>query len=479
MTRQSENKTGHGLFAQPPSPADALFAKGRDCMREGHTGEAEDTFREALRLRPAFAEAHANLGLLLEQRGMAADAEAHYRQAILHDPRSGEAHLNLGALLIKAKRLEEAQAHCRQAVDLLPGDPAAWLNLGALQTCRKEEAAAEESLRRAIAIDPTYRLASFNLAYLLLRQGRFEEGWQCLEARDWYARLEQSLPCPRWRGEPLAGKSLLIGLEAGHGDMIQFGRYAAVLKKTLAPRHITILCHPALKTLFKTLDGVDAVFGADETIPDAPWDFWTPPLSLPYCCATRLDSILADLPYLHADGKRAEHWSSIIDNASDPSDLRVGLVWKGNPLFESDADRSLPGLETLLPLGAVAGVRLFSLQKGMGEEEAANPPKGLELIDLGREIKDFADLAAIMVHLDLVISVDTAAAHLAGALARPCWVLLPDYRTDWRWLTDRIDSPWYPGVMSLFRQGRDGNWRPVIAEVARALAERAKAHKDP
>jgi hypothetical protein len=378
--------------------------------------------------------------------------------------------VNLGVLLTNQKRFEEAEAAYRRALELTPDSPSAWLNLGALQTCRKQEKEAELSYRKAIKLDPNYRLAYFNLSYLHLRQGRFEEGWRCLEARNWYAHLERTIPCPRWRGESLQGRSLLIGFEAGHGDMIQFCRYAAILK-TQGASHITMICHPALKTLFSTIDSVDAVFAFDETIPSSEWDFWTPPFSIPYYCQTRLNSIPADIPYLKADKTLVERWSSVLSRECVSTDVRVGLVWKGNANFENDADRSLPSLKTLDPLGAIKGVRFFSLQKLVAEDEAASPPAGLPLVNLGPKISDFADSAAIVMNLDLVICVDTAIAHLAGAIGKDCWVLLPDYKTDWRWLTGRSDSPWYPSRMRLFRQPSMGDWATVIAEVCMALKQ--------
>ena len=441
-------------------------------MADGDALRAEACFREALRLVPDLAEAHANLGLLLDQAGMQAGAEIRYLHSIACNPNLGQTHLNLGVLLTHQKRFAEAEAAYRRALELMPESTAAWSNLGVLQACRKQEAEAERSYRTAMALDADYPLARFNLSYLLLRQGRFEEGWRCLEARNWYAPFEQHLACPRWRGEPLDGKSLLIGFEAGHGDMIQFCRYAAVLKTRGAAR-ITVICHPALKTLFATLDGVDSAIAYDEPLPASDWDFWTPPLSIPFHCQTRLDSIPATLPYLRAGKQKLECWSPLVIGNSVPTDLRIGLVWKGNPRFENDADRSLANLEILAPLGAIAGVRFFSLQKEAGEDEAENPPAGLPLVNLAPQIADFADTAAIVANLDLVISVDTAVAHLAGAMGKACWILLPDYKTDWRWLSGRSDSPWYPGVMRLFRQPRMGDWTTVVAEVGTDLQDLA------
>lgn len=452
-------------------PAEALCFDGNRHLAAGDAAAAEACFRLALGLDPDCAEAHANLALLLDQGGRLEEAESHYRQSLRLDPDCGQTHLNLGALLANLKRFDEAELAYLRAVELMPDAPAAWSNFGVLLACRKHERTAELCYRKAIALDPEYRLAYFNYAYLLLRQGRFDEGWACFEKRDWYRQLERRMPCPRWQGEAVAGRSLLIGFEAGHGDMIQFCRYASVLRADGAAR-VDILCHPALKTLFATLDGIDAVYAFDEALPLLRWDWWTPPLSLPFYCRTRLDSIPARLPYLQPDTARRQAWAAELERVTPPAHLRVGLVWKGNPRFENDADRSLPGLAALEPFGAIAGVRWFSLQKGAGEDEAANAPAGLPLADPGPRLHDFADTAALIANLDLVIGVDTAVMHLAGALAKPCWLLLPDYKTDWRWLAGRADSPWYPGVMRLFRQARMGDWAGVIAEVTAALADR-------
>ena len=456
--------------------AEELFNEGTRHMSAGCDGEAEACFREAIRLEPQLAQAHTNIGLLLEQKGELAQAEHHYLQAISADPGRGRVHLNLGVLLAEQKRFAEAEAAYLRALELIPDSPAAWSNLGVLQACRKQEKEAERSYRQAMALDPNYRLAYFNLSYLLLRQGRFEEGWLCLEARDWYAQLEKNIHCPRWRGESLQGRSLLIGFEAGHGDMIQMCRYAALLKAQGAAR-ITLICHPALKTLFTSLTSVDQVFAYDETFPTAQWDFWTPPFSIAYHCQTRIDSIPAEIPYLRADDKLSEKWTAVMAGECLFSDLRVGLVWKGSACFENDADRSLPHLDTLEPLGQIPQVRFFSLQKGAGEDEAANPPVGLPLVNLGPQISDFADSAAITMNLDLIICVDTAIAHLAGAMGKDCWVLLPDYKTDWRWLTKRGDSPWYPRRMRLFRQPPGGKWDEVIAQLCLALRKLATSHR--
>ena len=431
-------------------------------MAGGDSVAAEECFRDAIRRAPDFAEAHANLALLRERAGQTAEAEALYRRAIVLNPDHAQVHLNLGALLAGGKRFAEAEAAYRCALELDPHYPGAWSNLGVLLACIKREREAEECYRQALVFEPDHANARFNLAYLLLRQGRYREGWSCLEARDWYGVLAARFPCPRWQGERVAGKALLIGIEAGHGDMIQFCRYAAMVKEQGAAR-VDLVCHPALKTLFETLAGVDDVISLADELPARHWDFWVPALSLPFHCDTRVDTIPARLPYLSADPERMARWAPLLPT----SGLRVGLVWKGNPRFENDADRSLPGLQTLAPLGTVAGVGFVSLQKGAGEEEA--PAPGLAVTDLGSRIDDFADTAAIVAQLDLVICVDTAIAHLAGALGKPVWVLLPWFKTDWRWRAAGDASPWYPGVMRLFRQ-EAGDWAPVVERLADELA---------
>lgn len=446
--------------------AEELFHEGVRRMGAGDSLGAEESFRSALRLHGGFAEAHANLALLLDQGSQWVEAETHYRQALELSPQQTQTLLNLGVMLVAQKRFAEAEAAYRRALALDPESPSGWSNLGVLLACMKREDEAEHCYRHVMTMAPAYRKAPFNLAYLLLRQGRYDEGWRCFEQRDGYLALERYLQaCPRWRGEPLPGKSLLVGFEGGHGDMIQFCRYVALTKAQGAKR-ITVLCHPGLKSLFATLAGADEILAIDETVPTTGWDCWTPLLSFPFFFGTRLDTIPAQIPYLSTDPMRVRQWGEVLGMPT--ATRRVGLVWKGNPLFENDADRSLPSLATLAPLGEVVGVQYVSLQKGGGEDEIGER-SSLVTLNLGPRLADFADTAAVLEHLDLIITVDTAVAHLAGALGKPCWVLLPDYRADWRWLTGREDSPWYPGVMRLFRQTAGGDWAPVVARVKAAL----------
>lgn len=443
--------------------AEALFHEGNRHLADGRLTDAGQCFENALALAPDLAEAQANLAIVLERQGMVDAAEAAYRRALDLNPGHLQIYLNLGVLLTNGKRFRDAEAIYRQALAQTPDAPAAWSYYGVMLACAKREMEAESCYQTALQLDPDYRPARFNLAYLQLRQGRLAEGWASLEARDRYDNLRRHFNFPRWRGEALSGETIVIGFEAGHGDMIQFARYASLLKR-MGAAEVALICHPGLQRLFGTLAGVDRLLAVGEDIPTEGWDFWTPPLSLPHYCRTTLDTIPASVPYLSAEPAGIADWAARLSG----NGRRVGLVWKGNPRFENDADRSLPDLSVLAPLGGLAGIDFISLQKGTGEDEALAPPPDLHLQAFGGQLTDFADTAALIANLDLVISVDTAVAHLAGALGKPCWVLLPDFRTDWRWLTGRNDSPWYPSLR-LFRQPAGGDWLPVVSEVQQAL----------
>lgn len=440
-----------------------LFFDGCELMEAGNLPDAKSCFEQVLQIAPLCAEAHANLGLLLEKQGDDILAETCYRRSIALEPGHPEAHLNLGALLARTKHFDEAETELLTAIELKPHGAEAWTDLGVLYACTGREAEAERCHRTAIFLDPSFDLASFNLSYLLLGQGRFEEGWQRFEHRNWYAGIAEYLQMPRWNGEDLSGKSLLICFEMGLGDMIQFCRYAAVLKSAGAAR-ITLVCHPPLKSLLSSLDGIDSVVDYDEPLAPSGHDFWTPLLSIPRLCKTRLDNIPAQIPYLFAQPERVEKWHRLVPSHG----FRVGLVWRGNPLFENDQDRSLCSIDLLAPLWDVDGASFVGLQKGGGEQEI--PANGLPFVALGAKLEDFTDTAALVYCLDLVICVDTAVAHLAGALGKPCWVMLPAYKPDWRWLKSRSDTPWYPGTMTLYRQQQMGDWQPVIAQIAQDLA---------
>jgi Tfp pilus assembly protein PilF len=446
--------------------AEQWFFEGNRHLASGDAAHAEACFRRAVSLSPMLAEAHANLGWLLDEAGERDEAEAFYRRALAINASQLQIHLNYGAFLARLQRFDEAERRYAAAIAIEPSSAPAWSNLGALyaQMGRLEDG--EVCCRKSLALDPGYAKAHINLSYLCLRQGRFEEGLQHYEWRTWQFGLQTRVDCPRWDGRPMVGKSILVGHEGGHGDVIQFSRYVTRLKSQGVGR-VTLLSPPALRSLLESLEGVDEVLASDQPLPRTGWDCWTSMMSLPHHCGTRVDSIPAQWPYLSPDEGKLATWRLRLPDKG----LRVGLVWKGSANFENDADRSLPSLHVLAALGLVQGVEFVSLQKGQGEEEAVHPDRPFPMTHLGTDIETFADTAAIVASLDLVICVDTAVAHLAGSLGTPCWVLLPCHMPDWRWLDRRRDSPWYPDVMRLFRQTTRGDWAGAVTEVRLALEQ--------
>jgi Flp pilus assembly protein TadD len=482
--REAEALFRHSLAVEPDNPA-TLSQLGLLLAATRRPIEAEACQRRALALDADHPAAHTQLGLLLHETARLGEALPHLRRAVALAPLRAEVHSNLANLLAQLGEEIEAEASLRQALALDPGSAAAHCNFGVLLADQRRDTDAEQHFRDALALRPAHALARLNLSCLLLAQGRFDEGWQLHEARH-----DPSLPdngigapnvaLPRWEGESLHGRALLIWPEQGLGDQIQFSRFVPALA-ALGARRITLVCQRPLRRLFESLPGVSAVIAADvvdNTFQVDPaalsgHDCWTFPLSLPRLLGTDLSTLpQAPIPYLRAAPEAVSAWqqraaSEEASGATRP--LRVGLVWRGNPLHNNDAQRSLPGLQTLAPLGSVPGVRFISLQTGRAAQAADDAPPALPLSNWGRDLTDFADTAAALAAIDLLICVDTSIAHLAGALARPCWVLLPHFKTDWRWLRDRGDSPWYAGGMRLFRQVERGHWRPVIQRVRDAL----------
>lgn len=461
-----------------PDHADTWSNFGNLLQAQRRPEQAEAAYRRAIALRPGYAEALSNLGVLLKSQKRPHEAEAAYRRAIAASPEYAEAWSNLGVLLLDEKRLAEAEGACRRAIAIRPTYADAWVNLGNLLQIARRSSDAEAAYRRAIAINPGSADAHWNLSLLLLKRGQFGAGWRGHEARYSPRRKNRKMSPPsvvpgaslpkQWQGEALSGRSLLIWPEQGLGDELQFVRYMPMLK-ALGLRHLTLVCKPPLQELFAANALADSVLGSDDWRPElaAEFDYWCYLLSLPLHFGTTLENLPATLPYLRPEPERVTRWAKRLPAAR----FRIGLVWKGSPTHRNDANRSLPSLATLAPLWSISGLEFISLQKGCGEDEAGAPPAMQPLLHLGGSMANLADSAAVVSQLDLVISVDTAVAHLAGALGKPCWLLLPEHGTDWRWLEQRSDSPWYPEVMRLFRQSADGDWDGVVAQVVAALGE--------
>jgi tetratricopeptide (TPR) repeat protein len=373
----------------------------------------------------------------LQAEGRLEQALALWDEITAAAPRSPEAFGNRAGVLLELGRLEEAEASTRRALALKPHAAWAHYRLGRAHALARRFAEAEAAYRAALSLDPADPKARLALGQLHLALGDTARGWPLYEARTEIAdQNARKLDRPgEWRGEPLAGKSLLVWPEQGFGDQIQFARFVPMLAAMGA--QVTLAVPPELMALFRSLE-VRLIAQTPAPPPDLATGYWTLLLSIP----GRLGIGLGDLPappYLAPPPDRRGRWAGKVPAGT------VGVVWRGRPTHRNDSRRSLPSPEILRPL-AEAGARL---------------------LDLTEPIGDFADLAAVVEQLDLVVTVDTAMAHLAGALGKRGFVLLPGFRTDWRWLEERSDSPWYPSL-SLFRQALEGPWEPAVQALVQA-----------
>jgi tetratricopeptide (TPR) repeat protein len=452
-------------LAGNPEYGEAYFNLGKLQVDRDKLREAEVMYRAALVADPKLVQAHHHLGSLLNLLKRFDEAEVSLRHALTLAPHLPDIHTSLGSTLIETDRYVDAEAACRTALAFQDDSANALHTLGIALYRQGRTDEAEAAYRRALEIRPDLASAKFGLAALLLQAQRYDEGWPLYEARhersDGQKRAKApDVTCPRWQGEPLAGKSLLIWREQGFGDALQFGRYIATLKAQGVAR-LTFACPPALSRLFRSVEGVDEVLDTLAAVSQGQYDYWTFLLSVPGLLD---DKTLPSAQFIAADAGLVDAWRGRL---ADLPGRKIGLVWKGNPKHVNDHKRSLPSLDTLAPLWDVSNASFVSLQKGAGEDEASYMPAERPILPLGTDLADFADAAAVVAQLDLVISVDTAIAHLAGALGKPCWVMLPATDNEWRWTHARTGpaSPWYPDTMRVFRQAEPGDW----AQVAQAL----------
>ncbi|WP_459863353.1 tetratricopeptide repeat protein [Endothiovibrio diazotrophicus] len=425
----------------------------------GEVSGALESAERALRLTPDAPDVQYNRANALRAAGRLEEACTGYRQALALRPDYLTAANNLGVTLEQLGRLDEAKEVLLALLAAMPGFLDARNNLGKVLFLSGDLAGAEAAFDEVLRHRPDDPEANLNRGMLHLLQGRFAEGWPLYE---WRAAVPgagvQSLAGEPWRGEPLDGGVLLLYAEQGFGDTLQFIRYLPQVIERCAGRVVLLVPRP-LTPLLRGLPGVERVIDEREPLP--PYQRQAALPSLPGLFASDAASIPARLPYLPVPPPLR---SPLAEALADRGRPRIGLVWAGNPGHHNDHNRSLPP-SLLAPLLAVAEVSWVSLQKGRAEADA--PP---QVLPVGGLLEDFADSAALLGELDLLITVDTAVAHLAGGLGRRVWVLLP-LVPDWRWLTEREDSPWYPGVMRLFRQRRFGDWAEVVERVAEALRE--------
>jgi tetratricopeptide (TPR) repeat protein len=483
----------HAL-ALAPNLAEIHNNLGNALQRKGEIDQAIESYRRAISIRPAFPEAHFNLGNALHKKQRWDDAITAYHKALSLRPNYPDAYLNLGIALFEKGDLEQAIAAYRRALELHPDMTEAHANLGRalLRLSRHDQAIAEftralamrpdqpdvehdlgNALREAGRLDeaigayqrslstrPEFPDSHFGLGWTYLLKGDFERGWAEYE---WRAKLQDAAPHtrqfsePRWQGEDLRGRRILLHAEQGFGDTLLAFRFVPLV--TARGGRVVVQCPAPLLPLLAAQSGIEQAIEDGQPIP--PVDVQCPLMSLPGVFTTSLETIPATVPYIHAPLDLVEMWRKRLDESTGV--INVGLAWSGKPV---PPNRSVP-LATLAPLAQFPGVRWHSLQVGAAATEARTPPAGMKLTDWSRQLTDFAQTAGLIANLDLMITIDTAVAHLAGAMGKPTWLML-QYAPDWRWQRSRADSPWY-ATMRLFRQPRPGDWGEVISRIAAEL----------
>lgn len=451
------------ILAEKPDFGPALFNLANLLCETDRTEEGMPVYEEAVRRHPDMVEAMVNLANLWARRGRVDEALSMFHEALRKRPGMPEALVNLGNALYEHKGdLEGAERCFEQAVKNAPTYRDALNNLANIYMNQGRQAEAEQLMRRMLDLFPDSQLVHGTAAGLFLSAGKLEEGWAHFEWR-W---LRTNLPVPlrdfgkpEWQGEDISDKTILLHHEQGLGDSIQFVRFAADV--AARARHVILEVPPNLRALYRCIKGVTlATYG--EPVP--PFDVHLAIMSVPFVLGIAIDTIPAPIPYLFADPERVEMWRDRLPQGG----FRIGIVWQGKAGVSVDRGRSY-ALEHLAPVARIPGVTLVSLQKGYGLDQLDKLPDGMRVVTLGEDFDAgndaFLDTAAVMQHMDLIISSDTSVAHLAGALGRPVWVPLK-YAPDWRWLTEREDCPWYPTSMRLFRQRHTGDWTHLFERLA-------------
>ncbi len=460
---------GQAVRLRPDFPQ-AYYNLANVLRSSGRLEEAVESYRRAIELKGDYANAYVNLAMTVKDLGRTEEAAGNYKKAICLKPDYFQAHNNLGIALKELGRLDEAIESYAEAVRLRPDYAEAHNNMGIALHARGKHDKALAACERAIELKPDYAQAHWNRSLILLLKGRFEEGW-----REYRWRRETNLAAfayphkldkPLWDGKSFVGKRLLIHYEQGLGDNMQFIRYLPMVKRLGGT--VVFETPKSMYKLLQSFEGIDELLTAlPKSPPDVEFDVHASLMDLPGIFGTTSETIPADVPYIHADPDRIAHWRQRITGDG----FKVGLVWAGRPTGRNEVlslqHRSC-SLEHFTLLADVPGVGLYGLQKGPAAAQVDKLPRRILVENLGEQFVDFADTAAAIANLDLVISIDTSVAHLAGAMGKPVWILLKT-DADWRWLPDREDSPWYP-TMRLFRQRRAGDWDEVMKRVATELS---------
>lgn len=426
--------------------------------KERRTEQALNAFDKALEIQPGYPEAQNNRGVVLRDMGRNSEAILAFETALSQNPQYAEAHNNLGSTLKDSGNLDGALVEFDLALEINPDYAEAINNRGTILKERLQVHDALAEFEHAIRIRPQYAEAHWNRGITLLLLGQYKEGWREFEWRHQnpgFASPRRNFGQPLWDGSPLDGKTLLVHTEQGAGDSIQFVRFLTSIEKDSGK--ILLECEPALYPLFSSMSVPDALIKKGEAIPH--FDIHVPIMSLPFIIGTNSQTIPSDCPYLECSQP-----SSMIHGESGRK--KVGLVWAGNPRLKNDRNRSM-AFRFFVELLDLNQAKFFSLQSGERSSDIRLLNTEHHIKDLSPLLKDYAVTADIISQLDLIITVDTSVAHLAGALGRPVWTLLC-YAPDWRWQLDSDQSIWYP-TMRLFRQQHPGDWGPVIRDVKAEL----------
>lgn len=468
--RKAAPRAAAPTVSPQPGPAQALqdargreskrlFALGAALHRQGRIDDAVRAYGRAIVFDPRFADAYANLGVAFRAQGKSEAAEACAARAIALQPDRANFHSNLGNAFRDQGRYEEAAAALQQALRLAPDAPEILYNFGLVLRDMGRLDTALSCFDAVLKSRPDHAECRYDRALALLQAGDLKRGFAEYEAR-WKLRRNppRAFDRPRWNGQAMAGKTLLVHAEAGFGDAIQFARFAALAKKK-SGASLVLECPAELARLMETIEAVDRIAIRGGPLPA--FDTHIPMMSLPALMETAAATIPASVPYLGGPEIRAV---ALPDFA--PGALKVGIVWAGSSTARADRHRSCPFVH-FLDLAHVPGVVLYGLQGGEAAGDVRKHAAEPLVFETGPLLADYADMASAIVQLDLVVSVDATCAHLAGALGKPVWTLLPDV-ADWRWTARGQKSPWYPS-MRLFSQKTRGDWGGLMAEVAAEL----------
>ena len=450
------------VTALKPDQAQSHLDMGEVLSEQGNLDEAIIAYKAAASLLPDYAELHSNLGTLYRKRGHAGQAEACYRKAIELKPDFHAAHFNLGNLLRNQGRLPETEACYQAAIACNPDLVAAHHNLGDVLKDQGRFDEAMSCYERALTVAPDYPASRWHQTMLSLLTGDLQRGLPGYEYRWQLVKEEQprNLKQPLWLGDAdIRGKAILLYAEKGFGDTLQFVRYAGQVAALGA--RVLLEVQAPLKSLLSAYPGMDKVLARGEPLP--PFDYQCPLMSLPLAFKTEVATIPAASRYISAPADRVTHWAGQLKQYRSP---RIGLVWSGNIGQSNDMNRSMT-LETLGALMSGSRHHFFALVKEVREHDKALLRSMPNVTDLSPQLTDFSETAAILENLDLLIAVDTSVAHLAGALGKPAWIML-SFVPDWRWFTNRPDSPWYPSVR-LFRQPANNDWESVVESLRTEL----------